>query len=433
MTIPDQRQDYRKWEFTSGGIGTVTAFPAQNEINNLCVPLIPTRSSRGSCEGSHLSSNLAAYPRAMSDGLFETPNTRSRRKREDDAMASGSSGSKPMGSQEDERVVWVHDQRLRRAVLSATEHGECLYSQVARKGSCLTRFAVELAPPTPTQRPRPLSSSRPAGSSSSSSSRPPRKRPCRNSRSENNGSSSKPKQASSSSSLPNKSDGEVKLDLLLQRFELLSTPLGPSRAAMPSNSTHSPHSNVLQDQSLTNHNINLAMSPNTSSPVTRSSTSVSLGKQASDFNGIATRPALNADSPLKACTSARGASSIAPGRHAQKSFPTGQQKPFKPPLLNPPTRSSPRHLRTNTIIPPSPLRASVAAPSFTGTGRPRPPPAQVVVAETPCRGKIRKHNANVDVGEDDPAGDSSFDSFDGLFQDGGPEIEELLKTVDGSQ
>jgi hypothetical protein len=56
-----------------------------------------------------------------------------------------------------------------------------------------------------------------------------------------------------------------------------------------------------------------------------------------------------------------------------------------------------------------------------------------MVDETPCRGKIRKHNANVDVGEDDPAGDSSFDSFDGLFETGGPELEALLKAVDGSR
>jgi hypothetical protein len=30
-------------------------------------------------------------------------------------------------------------------------------------------------------------------------------------------------------------------------------------------------------------------------------------------------------------------------------------------------------------------------------------------------------------------GDESFDSFDGIFQNGGAEVEELLKRVDGSQ
>jgi len=56
---------------------------------------------------------------------METPNTRYRRKREDETHggtpgASGS-GTQSSGSQED-RVVWVHDQRLRRAVQMATEH-----------------------------------------------------------------------------------------------------------------------------------------------------------------------------------------------------------------------------------------------------------------------------------------------------------------------
>jgi len=33
----------------------------------------------------------------------------------------------------------------------------------------------------------------------------------------------------------------------------------------------------------------------------------------------------------------------------------------------------------------------------------------------------------------DGLGEESFDSFDGMFQDGGAEIEELLRKVDGSQ
>jgi len=87
-------------------------------------------------------------------------------------------------------------------------------------------------------------------------------------------------------------------------------------------------------------------------------------------------------------------------------------KPFKTPfLLDPKTRSSPR--RTNAV-PPSPLRA---------------PPL-----ETPIRrGVVRKHhNANVDIGEDEPEGNDSFDSFDGMFQEGGPEVEELFRRIDGS-
>jgi hypothetical protein len=49
---------------------------------------------------------------------METPNTRSRRKRE--LMESAPSG----GLQEDYgRIDWVHDTRLRRMVLAATQNG----------------------------------------------------------------------------------------------------------------------------------------------------------------------------------------------------------------------------------------------------------------------------------------------------------------------
>lgn len=236
--------------------------------------------------------------------------------------------------------------------------------------------------------------------------------------------------------MPNISEGEVKLDLLLQRFELLSTPLAPSRASLAAGSSRSANAGILRDKrpAHINNNTLIPMTPDMSSPVTRSTTSGSLTKQSMNIDTGKIRPDLLVDSPLKARTTKH----IAPVRNAQKPFPTGQQKPFKPPFLNTPLRSSPRHIRTNNTIPPSPLRASIAAPSFTGISTStaplrEPQTASVQVAETPCRGKVRKHNANVDIGEDDPAGDSSFDSFDGLFQDGGPEIEQLLKTVDGSQ
>lgn len=86
----------------------------------------------------------------------------------------------------------------------------------------------------------------------------------------------------------------------------------------------------------------------------------------------------------------------------------GKPKPFKTPFLNPPAiRSSPRR-----TVPPSPLRA--------------------LPVQTPTRAKVQVHNANVDIGEDEPEGNDSFDSFDGMFQEGGPEIDELFRAVDGS-
>jgi hypothetical protein len=38
----------------------------------------------------------------------------------------------------------------------------------------------------------------------------------------------------------------------------------------------------------------------------------------------------------------------------------------------------------------------------------------------------------VDIGEDEPEGNDSFDSFDGLFENGGEEVERLLRAIDGS-
>jgi len=55
---------------------------------------------------------------------METPNTRYRRKREDETIGNGTpkSGS-ASGSQDQDRVIWVHDQRLKRAVQMASENG----------------------------------------------------------------------------------------------------------------------------------------------------------------------------------------------------------------------------------------------------------------------------------------------------------------------
>jgi hypothetical protein len=63
---------------------------------------------------------------------METPNTRYRRKREDETIGNGNSNGTPRSgsasgsgsnSQDNDRVIWVHDQRLKRAVQMATEHG----------------------------------------------------------------------------------------------------------------------------------------------------------------------------------------------------------------------------------------------------------------------------------------------------------------------
>jgi hypothetical protein len=59
---------------------------------------------------------------------METPTTRYRRKREDNLASGSGSGNTPRtGSQEEDRVVWVHDQRLKRAVLQASDLGMSFY------------------------------------------------------------------------------------------------------------------------------------------------------------------------------------------------------------------------------------------------------------------------------------------------------------------
>lgn len=64
--------------------------------------------------------NISSYPFTElyivhGDMAMETPNTRSRRKREmDDSQEDGAS------------ITWMHDQALRKALLMATEHGQTL-------------------------------------------------------------------------------------------------------------------------------------------------------------------------------------------------------------------------------------------------------------------------------------------------------------------
>ena len=90
----------------------------------------------------------------------------------------------------------------------------------------------------------------------------------------------------------------------------------------------------------------------------------------------------------------------------------GSQKPFRPPFqAAQPIRSSPRRVTTSHHNSQSTGKAPIRGPSI---------PA--------IRSDVSKTNT-------DPSseGDQSFDSLDGIFQDGGPEIEELLRQVDGSQ
>lgn len=362
--------------------------------------------------------------------------------------------------------MWMHDQRLRRQVQSANEHGasRCWppspYPYACsshRTSGALTRsyaepnIAVELAPPTPTQRPRPISSSRVSlpnsTASTSASSRPPRKRPCRTSRTEPivsrtsntnttsgiQGSNSMPSRVPGSSSSGSGSAGEIKLDQLLQRFELLSTPLSLSSSSTSARGSRP--STVLRDRGHSNNNVHNIDSP---APLTRSALKTNSDKEKDKHKHHQLAQPSPRNYSRGSATGSGSGSGTGAGQGEVIDSPLAaaarqraRPKPFKTPFLNPAPsssngaiRSSPRnHAHAHAQ---SPLRAA-ALPATHAPSLLRPGPE----TDTPCRGKIRKHNANVDIGEDDPEGDASFDSFDGIFQEGGPDVAQLLKTVDG--
>jgi len=344
---------------------------------------------------------------------METPNTRYRRKREDDTIGNSNGNGTPRsgsasGSQDQDRVVWVHDQRLKRAVQMASEHGMFFFlhfvSITIRRD---TDNTVELAPPTPTQKPRSICSSRPSDTSR------PRKRPCRKSRSAPTPLSSAGIGGSAQST------GDVGLEMLLQRFELFN-----STSSSLGSSTSTPGKGKGKE---------LGSDRGVSSPITRSATtarvnqnnSTSLIQSENQRNTILNKDMFVqakpiAPSPLSNRTNitSNPTNTINTGtttntkpitRPQQPRALAGKPKPFKTPFLNPPAiRSSPRR-----TVPPSPLRA--------------------LPIQTPTRAKVQIHNANVDIGEDEPEGNDSFDSFDGLFEEGGPDIDELFRAVDGSR
>jgi hypothetical protein len=201
--------------------------------------------------------------------------------------------------------------------------------------------------------------------------------------------------------------------MLLQRFELFNSTATSSSLG---SSTNTPGKGKGKE---------LGLDRGVSSPITRSATtarvnhnnSASLVQSENQRNTISNKELLAqtkqiAPSPLSNRTNITTSNTNTNTntkpipRPQQPRAHAGKPKPFKTPFLNPPTiRSSPRR-----TVPPSPLRA--------------------LPVQTPTRAKVQVHNANVDIGEDE--GNDSFDSFDGMFQEGGPEIDELFRAVDGS-
>jgi hypothetical protein len=201
------------------------------------------------------------------------------------------------------------------------------------------------------------------------------------------------------------------LEMLLQRFELFNSTTTSSLGSGTSTPGKGKGKEMGLDRGI-------------SSPVTRSATtarvnhgnSASLVQSENPRNTVPNKELLAqtkhiAPSPLSNRTNItsnpnHNINTKPTTRPPQPRTHTGKPKPFKTPFLNPTAiRSSPRR-----TVPPSPLRA--------------------LPVQTPTRAKVQVHNANVDIGEDE--GNDSFDSFDGMFQEGGPEIDELFRAVDGS-
>ncbi|EIW70672.1 hypothetical protein TREMEDRAFT_61180 [Tremella mesenterica DSM 1558] len=359
---------------------------------------------------------------------METPDIRSRRKRR-----LGDSTS----SQEDGRVAWSHDQRLRKAVLLATED--------------------DIPPlPTPTQKPRPISSllSSSSKSTPSLSSAKPRKRPCRAHRSLP--ALRAPHTPSVGGSLPGSvevptqesvKEAQERLDALLgeamAKFALqpssnashrIATRTTPRRSAKKSSSLGTTLSMDLDRENRPNiRHTTGSRIPLSSNKTTQTVTNPPPLPVPNKEVKMSTKSISISRTPLSPIKN--GAPRVGLTRtHLDTKQHNLMTKPFKSPLpTQQPLRSSPRRTAAAQAISSIPARGSPLRPCLSTRVSANKSIHPVQEQRTSGRQLSSKlHNANVDVGEDEPAGDKSYDSIDGMFEEGGLEVEELLKAVDGS-
>ncbi|ORY34040.1 hypothetical protein BCR39DRAFT_586233 [Naematelia encephala] len=375
---------------------------------------------------------------------METPTTRSRAKREAEASTPEDVGS----------IAWIHDQRLRQAVIAATMNDY-------------------MEPPTPTQKPRPITSRPIHGNDpSSSSSAPPRKRRCRPHHSlpqplttssfsstgtnPNNraGPSSAPAGGPSSSRL-DELLGEAMAAFAIKPSELVQTP--PRSYQTASRSIHTPvtlppSSSVLQVSSKENRHPDAGssskMRPKPTSKPSEVDANQSSKRSVSSVSptkpGAAPRIGLRHNQrlagPNQRALKPSGTSEIRPVQpmqnnstdngHCQNTISASSndsrppsrpgQKTFKPPLIAvQPIRSSPRR---HTSL------SDASHSAHHGIFNPLRKAAVNTSSPVPVRKQAAKAKAA-------PSSDGldADDSFDGIFQGGGPEVEMLLRTVDGSQ
>ncbi|AAW41328.1 hypothetical protein CNA02080 [Cryptococcus deneoformans JEC21] len=414
---------------------------------------------------------------------METPHSLNRRKRETREDGTDLPESSPRAP----LVAWKHDQRIRNAILQATED-------------------ELIDPPIPTQQPRPISSKLSHSSTTINDPVRPRKRICRNHRSlppclRNALPSSSASHSLAGSSgvlseasikdISGSASAKTQLDLLLEQFRLQVSPMkrateegsqpeGRPKRHGKENQTNSARrkskekergqQKALQDKKAKKGDVPLQKHAELSTSAKMrgdsSSSILSHNSSATDISFISA-PTHHTSfdrrmSHSSSISSIRSPlSPVKPGA-APRIGLGSQNKPskipppristlktFKTPFLEPRQgiRSSPRLIESaRPAIPQTPARDRACSrvpttPSIRTTvsgssSRATPTRPNSSGPQTRSAKKLASNPSgftNFDVGEDEPEGDRSFDSFDGIFNEGGPEIEMLLRQVDGTQ
>ncbi|WVO22177.1 uncharacterized protein IAS62_003507 [Cryptococcus decagattii] len=382
-------------------------------------------------------------------------------------------------------VAWKHDQRIRNAILQATEDDF-------------------VDPPIPTQQPRPISSKLSHSSTTISNPVRPRKRICRNHRSLPPCLRNVPSSSSSSHSLVGSSSilssdaasigdisgsasAKTQLDLLLEQFRLQASPMkSPAEERSQSEGRPKRHGKEnkmnsargkskekgrgqqqkgLEDEKAKKGDMPLQkhaeLSPSLKMRGNSSSSILSHNSSATDISFTCALTHNTSFDRMSHSSISFIRSPLSPVKHGaapriglgSQSKPSSKIPPprvstlktFKTPFLEPRqgVRSSPRRMESaRTVIPHTPACDGAPSASSTRTtvsgpsSRTSPTRPISLGPQTRSAKKLASHPSgftNFDVGEDEPEGDRSFDSFDGIFNEGGPEVEMLLRQVDGTQ
>lgn len=249
-------------------------------------------------------------------------------------------------------------------------------------------------------------------------------------------------------------ESRTRLDELLERFQLQSSPL-PKKVGREDNGADgaTPSRRGLRscDQPLSRVG---PKSPNIQSIKQGFTINIQTTAQ-HDSEGIAkgdlttrapSRPPL---SPIKPGAAPRiGLGSQLQNSKIHRSFvkTSSTGRAFKPPLLQPQgvtVRSSPRRSVQSSKSHPPMRGPSNAAPQQAKRAPPVSTPTRPMATSRGSSTSVSTRSSdgpihtsffsNYDVGESEPAGDRSFDSFDGIFEEGGEEFEMLLRQVDGTK